>query len=127
MFTDGLVINEENSVVFGVWVFFINLIIMHKLPPGTSVFLAEAWVALQAIKLALDRGWEKSVIFIGSLSWLHVLKNCLYYFNHLLVKVKNVSLQAQKKAYRSPSSGFLHTRAFRATRKLIGRLKTLRA
>jgi ribonuclease HI len=73
----------------------INFKIKHKLPAGTSVFSAEAWAALQAMQLTIDRGWKKVIIFTDSLSLLHALKNCLANCsNHLLAKLRHISYQA---------------------------------
>jgi len=74
-YTDGSKFDRDTSSGAAVFSPDLNFRIVHKLPPETSVFTAEAWAILQAVNASLDFNCSKSVIFSDSKSVLEALSS----------------------------------------------------
>ncbi|KYN07215.1 hypothetical protein ALC62_01815 [Cyphomyrmex costatus] len=70
----------------------------HRLPPETSIFTAEAWAILVALKIILDENLSKAAIFSDSMSVLEAITSPrLDNGNYLIYIIKDFISQASDK------------------------------
>lgn len=94
IFTDGSVRNQGDSVGIGMFIPLTNLSDKIKLPAGMSIFSAEAWAVLHAIRHAVRAGWSRALILTDSLSVLRALRNHKYKKHNYIIADLRAALRS---------------------------------
>jgi len=97
-YTDGSKLSKDVPTGVGVFSPNLHLCITHKLPPETSIFTAEAWAILLAIKINASFGANcvKTTIFLDSKSILDTLSSPIPSKNYLIHNIKKRLLDSSR-------------------------------